>query len=39
MTRIMQKVLPIPAFGEVKELIKKTVGSDWAELTHRIPTL
>ena len=39
MTRIWQMVMPAPAFAGVKELIKKAVGSDWAELTHRIPTL
>jgi hypothetical protein len=39
MTRIWQMVLPAPAFAGVKELIKKSVGSDWAELTRRIPTL
>jgi hypothetical protein len=39
MTRIWQMVMPAPAFAGVKELIKKAVGSDWAELTRRIPTL
>jgi Hemerythrin HHE cation binding domain len=39
MTRIWQMVLPAPAFAGVKELIKKSIGSDWAELTRRIPTL
>jgi len=39
MTRIWQMVMPPPAFAGVKELIKKAVGSDWAELTRRIPTL
>jgi len=39
MTRIWQMVMPAPAFASVKELIKKSVGSEWAELTHRIPTL
>jgi hypothetical protein len=39
MTRIWQMVLPAPVFAGVKELIKKSVGSDWAELTRRIPTL
>ena len=39
MIRIMQTVLPVPAFYGVRELIKKAVGSDWIELTHRIPTL
>ena len=39
MTRIWQMVMPTPAFAGVKELIKMSVGSDWAELTRRIPTL
>jgi hypothetical protein len=37
--RVWQMVMPAPAFAGAKELIKKVVGSDWAELTHRIPTL
>jgi hypothetical protein len=39
MTRIWQMMMPAPAFAEVKELIKKAIGSDWAELTRRIPKL
>ena len=39
MIRIMQAVIPAPAFSGVKGLIKKAVGSDWEELTRRIPTL
>jgi hypothetical protein len=39
MTRIWQMVMPPPAFAGVKELIRKSVGSDWAELSRRIPTL
>ena len=39
MIRIMQTVIPEPAFSGAKELIKKAVGNDWAELTQRIPTL
>jgi hypothetical protein len=39
MTRIWQMVMPAPAFAGAKELIKKAVGSDWAELVRRIPTL
>jgi hypothetical protein len=39
MTRIWQMVMPAPTFAGVKELIKKAIGSDWAELTRRIPTL
>jgi hypothetical protein len=39
MIRIWQTVLPPPAFTGVKELIKKSIGNDWAELTRRIPAL
>jgi hypothetical protein len=39
MTRIWQMVMPPPAFVGVKQLIQKAVGSDWAELTRRIPSL
>jgi len=39
MTRIWQMVMPPPVFAGVKQLIQKAVGSDWAELTRRIPTL
>jgi hemerythrin-like domain-containing protein len=39
MIRIMQTSMPAQAFSGVKELIKKAVGKDWAELTRRIPTL
>ena len=39
MIRIMQTAIPEPAFSGAKELIKKAVGNDWAELTQRIPTL
>lgn len=39
MTRIFQMVMPPPAFAGVKELIRKAVGDDWAELSRRIPTL
>ena len=39
MTRIWQTVMPPPAFAGAKELIKMSIGSDWAELTRRIPTL
>jgi hypothetical protein len=39
MTRIYQVMLPAPGFAKVKELIKKAIGTDWAELTRRIPTL
>ena len=39
MIRIMQAITPAADFRGVKELIKKAVGNDWAELMHRIPTL
>lgn len=39
LTRIFQMVMPPPVFAQVKLLIQKAVGSDWAELTRRIPTL
>jgi len=39
MIRIWQMVMPAPTFAGVKELIKKAIGSDWAELMRRIPTL
>jgi hypothetical protein len=39
MTRIWQMVMPAPVFGQVKQLIQKAIGSDWAELTRRIPAL
>ena len=39
MTRIWQVVMPAPVFAGVKELIRKAVGNDWAELTRRIGTL
>ncbi|MDD1751996.1 MAG: hypothetical protein LUQ38_02760, partial [Methanotrichaceae archaeon] len=37
--RIWQMVMPAPAFTGAKELIKKAIGSDWDEITRRIPTL
>jgi hypothetical protein len=39
MTRIWQTVMPAPRFEIVKQLIEKSIGSDWGELTRRIPTL
>ncbi|MGD0752690.1 MAG: hemerythrin domain-containing protein [Anaerolineales bacterium] len=39
MTRIWQMVMPAPVFAQVKPLIQKTLGNDWAELARRIPTL
>jgi hypothetical protein len=39
MTRIWQMVLPPPVFAQVKQLIQKAIGKDWAELARRIPSL
>jgi len=39
MTRIWQMMLPPPVFEQVKQLIQKAIGSDWAELKRRIPSL
>jgi hypothetical protein len=39
MTRIWQMVMPPPVFEQVKQLIHKALGADWAELTRRIPEL
>jgi hypothetical protein len=37
MTRIWQMMLPAAVFAGVKELIRKAVSSDRAELSRRIP--
>jgi hypothetical protein len=39
MTRIWQMVLPPPVFAQVKQLIQKAIGKDWAELARKIPSL
>ena len=39
MTRIWQMVMPPEDFAVIRELIRKAVGSDWTELTRRIPSL
>jgi hypothetical protein len=39
MTRIWQMVMPPPVFAGAKQLIQQAIGSDWVELTWRIPTL
>jgi hemerythrin-like domain-containing protein len=39
MIHIYQMMMPEPIFASTKELIKKAIGSDWADLTQRIPTL
>ncbi|HWS22613.1 MAG TPA: hypothetical protein VN227_08235, partial [Methanoregula sp.] len=38
-TRTWQMLMPAPVFSGVKVLIRNAIGNDWAELTHRIPTL
>jgi len=37
--RTWQMMMPPPVFAQVKQLIQKAIGNDWAELTRRIPTL
>ena len=39
MVHIYQMMMPEPVFASTMELIKKAIGSDWAELMQRIPTL
>ena len=39
MTRIWQMMMPPPVFAGTKELIRKAIGNDWAELSRRIPAL
>jgi len=39
MTRIWQMMMPAPVFAGTKELIRKAIGNDWAELSRRIPAL
>jgi hypothetical protein len=39
MTRIWQMMMPPAVFAGTKELIRKAIGADWAELSRRIPTL
>jgi len=39
MVNIYQMMMPEPVFISTKELIKKVIGSDWAEITQQIPTL
>jgi hypothetical protein len=34
-----QKMMPPPVFAQVKQLVQKAAGGDWAELVRRIPTL
>ncbi len=37
--RIWQMVLPPPLFTDVRGVVEKVTGSDWVELTRRIPSL
>ncbi len=39
MVHIYQAMMPEPVFTSTMELIKQAIGSDWVELTRRIPTL
>jgi hypothetical protein len=39
MTRIWKTVMPPPAFAQARLLIQKAIGSDWKELTRRIPEI
>ena len=39
MIHIYQMTMSEPVFASTIELVKKAIGSDWAELTQRIPTL
>lgn len=39
MTLIWQMMMPVPVFAGVKVLIRKAIGSEWAELVRRIPSL
>ncbi len=39
MIRIYQAMMPEPVLASTKELIKKAIGSEWAELTERVPEL
>ena len=39
MTRIWQMVMPAAAFAGAVQLIRKSIGDEWAELTRRIPAL
>ena len=37
--RVWQMLMPAPVFAGVKQLVHKTVGAEWEELTRRIPEL
>jgi hypothetical protein len=39
MTKVWQELMPPVVFAGAVQLIRKTLGDDWAELTRRIPSL
>ena len=39
MTRVWQMLMPSEVFAGVRQLIQKSLGDDWVELTRRIPEL
>ncbi len=39
MIHVYQAMMPEPVFTSTKELIKNAIGSEWAELTERVPEL
>ena len=39
MIRIWQMMMPAPLFAATKELIRRAVPGDWAELVRRIPSI
>ncbi len=39
MIHIYQAMMPKPVLAATKELIKKAIGSEWTELTERVPEL
>jgi hypothetical protein len=39
MVRIMRQALPAPKFSQATQLIKAAIGSEWQEITRRIPDI
>jgi hypothetical protein len=39
MIRLLQNMMPAPAFAHAKPLIQKAIGNDWGEMIRRNPTL
>ena len=39
MLRVQQMVLPSAVFAGVRQIVRRAIGDDWAELTRRIPEL